>query len=165
MLGAGGAEGTNGAADRPVKIVLGVDGSVDAATAVTAVAGRHWPHGSEVRIVTAADFRVLLFMLAGTDNMPTPQPHLVIPPDDEHAGARRLLNSVADELASTGLSAKVVLREGDPKHLLVQEANEWGADCIFVGAQGLSRMERFLIGSVSSSVASRAHCSVEVVRF
>ncbi|MBO0799053.1 MAG: universal stress protein, partial [Blastocatellia bacterium] len=50
------------------------------------------------------------------------------------------------------------------KRLLVSEAESWGADCVFVGARGLGRAGRFLIGSVSSSVAARAHCSVEVVR-
>src|SRR6266511_4050918 len=44
------------------------------------------------------------------------------------------------------------------------EAASWGADCIFVGARGLSRFERFRLGSVSAATAARAHCSVEVVR-
>ena len=39
-----------------------------------------------------------------------------------------------------------------------------GASCIFVGAKGLRSVERFLTGSVSASVAARAHCSVELVR-
>ena len=42
--------------------------------------------------------------------------------------------------------------------------NTRGADGLFVGARGLSRVERFLLGSVSNAVAARAHCSVEVVR-
>ena len=44
------------------------------------------------------------------------------------------------------------------------EAEKWGADCIFVGARGLNGLERLLLGSVSTAVASYAHCSVEVVR-
>jgi nucleotide-binding universal stress UspA family protein len=57
------------------------------------------------------------------------------------------------------------IREGDPKRVLVEAANEWGADCIFVGSIGFSNpFERFVLGSVSASVAARAHCSVEVVR-
>jgi nucleotide-binding universal stress UspA family protein len=56
------------------------------------------------------------------------------------------------------------MKEGDPKHVLLDEAEQWGADCLFVGARGLSRIERFLLGSVSAAVAARAQCSVEVVR-
>jgi nucleotide-binding universal stress UspA family protein len=56
------------------------------------------------------------------------------------------------------------VKEEDPKRLLISEAESWGADCIFVGAKGMGRVERFLTGSVSSAVAARAHCSVEVAR-
>jgi nucleotide-binding universal stress UspA family protein len=48
--------------------------------------------------------------------------------------------------------------------LLCGEAEDLMAHCIFVGARGMGRLERFLIGSVSLGVATRAHCSVEVVR-
>jgi len=66
-----------------------------------------------------------------------------------------------------GAEVKVtpVLSQGDPKHELPRAAEEWGADCIFVGSAGFSnRFERFVLGSVSAAVAARAHCSVEVVR-
>lgn len=53
--------------------------------------------------------------------------------------------------------------EEEPKRLLIAEAETWGADCIFVGSRGMGRIDRFLVGSVSSAVAARAHCSVEVV--
>jgi nucleotide-binding universal stress UspA family protein len=53
---------------------------------------------------------------------------------------------------------------GDPKRVLVDEAETWSADCIFVGAKGMSRVQRVLLGSVSGAVAARANCSVEVVR-
>ena len=56
-------------------------------------------------------------------------------------------------------------REGDPKCELVEAAEEWGADCIFVGSIGFGNpFERFVLGSVSAAVAARAHCSVEVFR-
>jgi nucleotide-binding universal stress UspA family protein len=48
--------------------------------------------------------------------------------------------------------------------VLITEAEDWDADCIFVGAKGMRGIERLLIGSVSAAVAARAHCSVEVVR-
>jgi nucleotide-binding universal stress UspA family protein len=68
-------------------------------------------------------------------------------------------------LRATGLEVQEpVMRMGDPKRLVVDEANAWSADCIFVGARGLSRMQRVLLGSVSGAVAARATCSVEVIR-
>ena len=54
--------------------------------------------------------------------------------------------------------------EGDPKQVLLNEAQDWGADCIFLGSLGLTRFERFLLGSVSTAVVARAHCSVEIHR-
>jgi nucleotide-binding universal stress UspA family protein len=75
-----------------------------------------------------------------------------------------MLDSVAHQLRGAGLSVTPLLREGDPKRVLLSEAIEWGADCIFVGAHGLSRLERLMIGSISSSVATRASCSVAVIR-
>jgi nucleotide-binding universal stress UspA family protein len=56
------------------------------------------------------------------------------------------------------------VKEEDPKGLLCAEAESRDADCIFVGATGMWRIEGTLIGSVSSAVAMRAHCSVEVAR-
>jgi nucleotide-binding universal stress UspA family protein len=158
-----GPYGLTAPSDRPVKLVLGVDGSVGAASAVSAVAMRNWPAKSEVLVVAAASFQVLLFMFAGAEAVAMP-PTAISVREDETGYAHQMLNAVCEELRAAGLSAKSILREGDPKHVLPHEASECGADCIFVGAQGLSRMERLLIGSVSSSVAAHASCSVEVVR-
>src|SRR5688500_15383812 len=54
--------GTAGAQPREqrVRLVLGVDGSVDSAAAVSAVTGRHWPPGSEALVVGVLDARVIL---------------------------------------------------------------------------------------------------------
>jgi nucleotide-binding universal stress UspA family protein len=70
----------------------------------------------------------------------------------------------AEKLRATGLLASAIAREGDPRRVLLDEAANWQADSIFVGARGLRRIERFLLGSVSAGVAAQANCSVEVVR-
>jgi nucleotide-binding universal stress UspA family protein len=59
----------------------------------------------------------------------------------------------------------ITVRDGNPKQILIEEAEKWNADCIFVGANSYAnKLERFLAGSISSAVAERANCSVEVVR-
>ena len=75
-----------------------------------------------------------------------------------------LLNAAADRLRNAGLTVTTMIREGKPKAEILTEAERSGVDCIFLGARGLGRVERVLLGSVSSAIAARAHCSVEVVR-
>ena len=84
--------------------------------------------------------------------------------EGDAALATEILDAMAAPLHTRGLAVSSVIRAGDPKHVLLDEAEHWEADGLFVGARGLSRVERFLLGSVSAAVAARAHCSVEVVR-
>jgi nucleotide-binding universal stress UspA family protein len=144
------------AATAPVRFILGWDGSPDAQLALRAVARRAWPRDSECRMVTAVDARLETLLAAGKA------------PDDAQRDRDALLHrasGAADELRKCGLlMGDPVLRDGDPKHILLDEAETWRADCIFVGAKGLSGVRRVLLGSVSATVASRATCSVEVVR-
>jgi len=67
------------------------------------------------------------------------------------------------KLAASGLIARSRI-VGDAKTQLLEEAKSWSANCIFMGAKGHSRFERFMLGSVSASVAARSDYSVEVVR-
>jgi nucleotide-binding universal stress UspA family protein len=162
-----------GAAQRggAVRIVLGIDGSPDSALAVTAVAARVWPAGTEVKVVAAIDLK-LLTLIATPVPVPRAAPWNRTEPWTNaapvEAAARdwagRAVEAVAAELRAAGLTATPVVEEADPKRLLLDEAERWSADCIFVGAKGHSAVERFLLGSVSASVAARASCSVEVVR-
>lgn len=146
--------------DAPIRFLIGVDGSADAEEAVRAVTARHWPSGSEAHVVTAIDTQmetVLALSELGArwsddENR-----------DGEAMGAK-IVQTVAEQLRPTGLVVSSAVKVGDPKHVLLEEAEQWQADCIFLGARGLNRMERFLLGSVSTAVATRAHCSVEVVR-
>ena len=51
-------------------------------------------------------------------------------------------------LRSAGIKVSCVLREGDPKKELPKTAEEWGADCNFVGSAEFSnRFERFVLGA------------------
>jgi nucleotide-binding universal stress UspA family protein len=83
---------------------------------------------------------------------------------DGRAWAMKAVQNVEEELRAAGLTTTSLVVEGDPKKVLMEEAQKWQADCIFVGAKGLGAIERLVLGSVSSAVAARAHCSVEVVR-
>ena len=69
-----------------------------------------------------------------------------------------------EKLRAAGLKTSEVIKHGEPVHVLIQEAEEWGADSIFVGTRNVHGLRHLLGGSVALAVAAQAQCSVEVVR-
>jgi nucleotide-binding universal stress UspA family protein len=146
----------------PVRIIVGIDGSAGAEAAVRAVAARNWPAQSEAKVVVVDDPiepTTVGALIPGVSQSLA----------DENLEYRKRITAMVEDAAkrvnSENLKATGIVEQGNPKRVIVKLAEEWGANCIFVGSTGFSsRLERFLIGSVASAIASRAHCSVEVVR-
>lgn len=84
--------------------------------------------------------------------------------------AEKYANNLIDEYVENAKEAGIekvesVIKYGSPKVIITKEiAPEQEADLIVVGATGLNAVERFLIGSVSESVARYAKCDVLIVR-
>jgi nucleotide-binding universal stress UspA family protein len=156
------ARGQGAEPERPLRIVVGFDGSSQADAALHAVAERVWPSNSDVRLIAAIDPRM---QSVAPQEMPDADP---ANPHDNYAVAST--TQIVENAAATlrrlapALTVSTYVEVGSPKQILLQEAERWGADCIFVGARGLNRRARFLLGSVSSAIAARAHCSVEIIR-
>ena len=146
----------------PVRIIAGTDGSEASDEALRAVAARHWPPQSEIKVVMvddplAPDFLGKLIPPVGR----------IIEEDrqEERAWVEKISKQSLDILRQAEIKVTCEVREGDPKRELCKAAEDWNAGCIFVGSAGFSnRLERFVLGSISAAVAARAHCSVEVVR-
>jgi nucleotide-binding universal stress UspA family protein len=139
----------------PLRIVIGFDASAGAMAAVDSVAERQWPAGTEIRLVAATD----------TLNVPASEAESGNVLHLENDWIATYTDKAAELLRKAGLKVETSMRSGNPNNVLVEEAESWPADCIFVGANAEgSRLERFLLGTTSAAVAARAHCSVEVVR-
>jgi nucleotide-binding universal stress UspA family protein len=146
----------------PLRLIVGFDGSKGAKAAVDSVVKRAWPQGTAVRLVAA------------TENISPSAIGRFIPPianivdeanEYETEWIEKLAVKELADLRTAGVNASLEARPGNPKKVLIEEAEAWNADCIFVGANAFgSRLERFLLGSTSAAVAARAHCSVEVTR-
>jgi nucleotide-binding universal stress UspA family protein len=69
-------------------------------------------------------------------------------------------------MKKTGMrvSEEVTEAQESPVRAILGMADLWGADLIVVGSHGRRGFDRYVMGSVSESVALHAHCSVEVVR-
>lgn len=146
----------------PARLLVGVDGSRGSAAAVAALAERRWPHGSRVSVVAVVDQAIKTALASAMEPLVIQWVRQV--DEDSQAWIGRAVDAAVAELRGAGLEAEPLLIAGDPKRVLVERAELMDVDCIFLGAQGLTRAERLLLGSVSASVAGRAHCSVEVVR-
>jgi nucleotide-binding universal stress UspA family protein len=147
--------------DSPIRLLIGVDQSRDSNAAIDAVCSRNWPKGTEARLLAVVDT-----VMATTPDPSQPEimKWLEVADEENWDEIRPIFEPLAEKLRAAGLDAAVMIRRGNPADEIVDEAETWAADCIFVGAKGSRGIERLLLGSVSSAVAARAHCSVEVVR-
>lgn len=130
----------------PTRIIVGVDGSPDSRQAIENIARREWQPGTEIRLITVRE-----------------------PMNDEEFEKRQkkaddLRQFAAGEFEKAGWRVTSVVKPGRAKNILLEEAEIWNADAIFLGARGYRFIERMLLGSVSYAVTARAHCSVEIVR-
>jgi nucleotide-binding universal stress UspA family protein len=146
-----------------MKILLAVDGSACSDAAVEALARRPWPPESEVKVITAAEIP-----------MPVGMEPWVVSPDyfeEMEKSVRKTAQVVLDsalaklktiEDKTLKISSEII--QGPPRQVIVDEAQDWGADLIVMGSRGLGAWDRLLLGSVSNAVVHHAKCSVEIVR-
>lgn len=144
--------------DKPPRIMIGIDGSVESERAVREVGSRVWPTGTEVRIIAV-------------DELSPPSISASVPiayrfiNEETAMAARNMVHWAQSELRAIGLNTSSYIEKGDPKTVLLEKAVEWDVDSIFVGARKFSSaFERFWLGSVSTALVNKAHSSVEVVR-
>jgi nucleotide-binding universal stress UspA family protein len=134
-----------------MKMLVAYDGSDGAKRALDVVA-RLATHDDAVSVISVAE-GVPLFGYAGA--LPSPEQ------EEERQGQ---LVEAARLLADHHLASSLVRRSGDPATAILEFARDQDVDLIVMGTRGVSTVERWLIGSVSSKVLHHAHCSVLVAR-
>lgn len=136
-------------------IVVGIDGSGHADTALTWAAAQAHLERRPLLIVHSAhlrDRRMLDALIGGHDEL------------------SRAVDATATDLVETGahlattlqpgLDVRTMVVEDDPREALIAASRE--ARLVVVGVRGLSRWRTALLGSVSSAVALQARCPVVV---
>ena len=148
-------------------IVVGTDGSETAAGAVRHAGELAGTLGAKLTVVTAF----------------TPDPSLpgVAAEAPEEVRWRITDTNVAEERAAEGrrqareaaaasapaggaeLEVDTFVERGDPAHVLVDGAEQRGADLIVVGSKGMASPTRFVVGSVPNKISHHAPCDVIIV--
>ena len=146
-----------------MKILLATDGSEYSKAATEEIANRPFPANTEVRIISAfesyARYMYAPYPVSGGENYAEEVNF------NAKKNAEEVLKTAAKLIADRNpdllLTTEVLY--GMPKDVILEASEAFGADLIVVGAHGQSGLERFLLGSVSQSVALHAKCSVEIV--
>jgi len=143
-----------------MKVLLAIDNSKYSAEAVKEVANRPWPPKTIVRVISVVE------------PVPPPAAELWYDASGSLEGvqqemvkrATELTQKTSERLKQQGLKIESVVREGDARSVIVDEAQRWSADLVVLGSHGYTGIKRLLLGSIASSVVSNAPCSVEIVR-
>lgn len=146
-------------------LILAMDGSAGADAALAAIASRSWRRGTEVRVTAVVDPSASSREIAGRMELG------LLPGQAERGHLRRQslawierrVEAACSKLQAAGIGARPSIIPGDPRRVLIAEAEDWEARALFLGSRGLNPVERFVVGSVSAAVAGHASCTVEVV--
>lgn len=140
----------------PHAVVVGVDGSAPALSAVRWAAHE------------AARREVPLRLVHVCYLVPVRHPRQVTPPPKYYEAilsqGRHWLNQAADvaRTAVPGITLTTDLRDGVTAEVLVGESNT--AQLVVLGSRGLGGFTGLLLGSVAVAVSAHAHCPVVVLR-
>ncbi len=156
------ARGRNQVEPSIIRVIVGFDGSDGSNLAASAAAARNWPAGTEIRLIAASD--PISPSVIGQFAQPIKE-FVEETAAGEYDMIKKLAEPALELFRKAGHNIRLDIIPGSPKSVLVSEAEEWNADSIFVGATAMqSALERFLIGSTAAAIASRASCTVEIVR-
>jgi nucleotide-binding universal stress UspA family protein len=139
------------------KILVGYDGSENATRAVARAIALATEVGAAIRVVVAVN-TILPVYGPGAPYYPPDYATQVM--RDGEKSLEAAVSRVKD--ARREVSGSV--EDGHPAEIILDLAESEGADLIVLGRRGISGVERFLMGGVSSSVVSHSKCDVLVVK-
>ena len=142
-----------------LRLLVAVDGSLPSQAAVRAVAERAWPAGTVVAAIA-----VIEPTLRAVQGSEEPSAAWLRQRDRMLVWLEAVNTAAHRQLELAGLAPERHVLEGEPKPRLLEWAESWHADCLFIGASGLQHPATETLGTVASALAVRAHCSVEIVR-
>jgi nucleotide-binding universal stress UspA family protein len=140
-------------AEKTGTIVVGIDGSDQS------IAAAHWA-AEQARLTGST-----LFAVGAWEGFPAwgtvvPVPEDYDPVADIRAMVDRIVEGLAAEFPAVTIDTKAVT--GPPAEVLIEASRH--ADLLVVGSRGHNQVSGLLLGSVSQHCATRARCSVVIVR-
>lgn len=141
------------------RILVPVDGSRYSLNAVCMAARLARVHGSELRVFHVIDESLLDQLSRFSEkNREAIREELL-------SNARAFLGDMRCEAHGEIITAsEVIIREGVPHEIILDEASIWGADLIIMGKLGRRGVSHILLGSVAERVIEFSEVPVLIVK-
>lgn len=145
------------------RILVPYDGSVYSRDAVDWLSQQSFPKGTRFHVVMAVpDFERV-------EKLDLTQEQCEVIKDQWSMIKQRafeILEEMALQLGEQvgNESVSIDAIPGDPREIIYQELEEFGADCIVLGSHGRTGLDKVMIGSISLNIAQHAPLPVLVVR-
>lgn len=139
-------------------MLVGVDGSESGRRAADFAAARARAAGARLVVAFVIEWSPYTFNTPEENE----QRHKRREEEIERATSH-VLDPLVDELRASGLEVEGVVRHGHPAEVLSGLAQEHGAEQIFIGRRGTSRIAALLFGSVAGTLVQVSPVPVTVV--
>jgi len=139
------------------KILVGYDGSKNSGRALARAAAAAKEHSGSLRIVVVVNSNMLAIA-----PMAPPLPPEVF--EDMLKSGKQILSEAMVSVGDLVPGVTGSVEEGNPAERILHIAADESVDLIVIGRRGISGVERFLLGGVSSSIVAHSKCDVLVVR-
>ena len=145
-----------------MKLLVAADNSIYSRAALESILACPWPATTDFLVLSVVETKH-----ERTDFWNPHSRHLLEEAEEklkeDHV---ELVQKYAVELKASFPDCRVDTQvvEGFVVDKILEVAESWGAELIVLGSHGLKGLTRFLLGSVSESVAAHSHCCVRIVR-
>lgn len=131
-----------------MRVLLASDGSSDAMRAAQWLAASGVPTGASILVLSVVT-------PPGVPFLPTPVAESL------REEGRSVAEQTRAVVGVNGTNVAVRVAEGDARDEIMRVAEDWDADLVVMGSRGLGRVQGFLLGTVSLTVAR--HCTRPVL--
>lgn len=139
------------------KILVAYDGSKNSERALARAAVLASRSGASLTVITVVNLTV-----SAWGPMTPPIPEEVF--EDMTDSGKKMLDQAVAKVRPILPQADGLVEEGNPADCILSVAERDKVDLIVLGRRGISGVERFLLGGVSSRVVDHSKCDVVVVK-
>lgn len=143
-----------------MRVLMATDGSDAATEAMTFLTTLPLPKDTEVRLIAVVAIPTPI-MGSYPDAVPAAIDAYAQVLDVEREACARATERATETLAAQEYAVSCQIREGDPAHEILEEADAFEADLLVLGSRGMTGVEEFFLGSVARNVAK--HCQRPVL--